>query len=309
MCQDEKKNRRIIYFSIIVSILIHILGLILLNYETLLSSAIEQQTPISEPLELVFEQTQSKELQPKLPDQFYELVENPNATGDIPKASGRLSTESSLSQAPVIQPGELHAIPGEETESINKSSSRESGQEESSDSQIREAVENALLAYKESHIFNRSALTGKIDSPKGNTSQEEQTEEAETLGESSLSPKGFNADLVGDFALSTYSWNWAPYWLAFKRKLLRVWMAPPAYYQLGLIHGYTIVRLKVDRQGNMTDLKVLQQVGHQSLQQSSVNALYATFPFKPLPEDFPDEYLEVTIKMVYPDLRRLRAYQ
>lgn len=302
---EAKKERRIIYISIIASILLHIFGLILMNYKDLWSSSIAEQPPEPEPLELVFEQPQPKPEQ-KIPDQFYELVENPNATGTRPESSGKLSTESSLSQAPVIMPGDLHAVPGEEAEKQSESKPTENTKQKEA---VERAVQNALLAYKDNFSFDRSALTGKKEKTKQENKKTSEEEERK-IGESNQRPEGFNADLVGDFALNTYSWNWAPYWLAFKRKLMRVWYAPPAYSQLGLIYGHTIVRFKVSRDGKMYDFQVLRHVGHKSLEESSVNALQACFPFKPLPEEFPEEYLEVTIKMIYPNLRELmRANQ
>jgi hypothetical protein len=109
--------------------------------------------------------------------------------------------------------------------------------------------------------------------------------------------------ISGDFTLSTYKWEWVPYMMGFKNKLQRVWYAPVAYSQLHLISGYTIVRFKIARDGQLIDLQVLRQVGHSSLEKSSINAIKNVFPFQPLPGDFPDEYLELTVKMIYPKLR------
>ena len=93
--------------------------------------------------------------------------------------------------------------------------------------------------------------------------------------------------------------------LAFQKKLKRHWFAPPIYSKLGLVHGYTIVQFRIGRDGQLEELKVLRQVGHHSLQESSVNAIRSTFPFRPLPPDFPDPYLVVVLKMIYPDLRQM----
>jgi outer membrane biosynthesis protein TonB len=302
MNKQEKKERRIIYISVIASILLHIFGLIIFNYKDLWSSSVVEQPNEAEPLELVFEQPQPETTpESQLPDQFYELVENPNATADEPESSNMLSTESSLSQAPIISSNDLRAIPGEEVE---ENQPQQPAEESPPDPKVQEAIQDALLAYRENISFDRSALTGNREENESEP-ENKSDEESKKIGETSESPSGFNADLVGDFALSTYGWNWAPYWLAFKRKLLRVWYAPPAYYELGLIHGHTIVRFKVSREGKMYDFKVLRHVGHGSLQESSVIALQACFPFKPLPKDFPEEFLEVSIKMVYPNLREL----
>lgn len=290
----NRKERKVVYLSIFLSLLLHFLFLIIFKYEYLLGSTPEKpQSP--EPLELVFEQPKPEPEQ-KMPQKFYELVENPNATGAKPKASDMLSTESSLSQAPVIQPGQIRAVPGADLPENNRQQAEQKKTE--TEPEVSEAVKNALLAYRPSRSFSKSALTGKSE-----TEVPEKQKKKQNRGETSNRPSGFDADLVGDFALSTYAWSWAPYWLEFKRRLNRVWYAPPAYSELGLIYGYTILRFRVSRQGELQDLQVLQHVGHKSLMESSVSAIESTFPLKPLPQDFPDPFLEVTIKMIYPNLR------
>lgn len=294
---EEKKT---VYISILISIILHLILFVLLFEFNLFafSEVTKPETP--DPLELVFEQQPPVSKQEvELPEKFYEIVENPNATKENPQNTNMLSTVSSVSRAPIIQPGQIHAIPGspDEMSEQEKLKNTEDNQQD-----VLNSPDKSLLAYRENRTFDRSVLTGK---------KQEQTPEVEKTrekrGETSNRPRGFEADLVGDFALSTYEWEWAPYWLAFKRKLNRVWFAPPAYYELGLIYGNTILRFKITRDGRIYDLKVLRQVGHSSLQQSSVSAIQAVFPFLPLPDNFPNEYLEVTIKMIYPNLRELSA--
>ncbi|GAB4369576.1 MAG: hypothetical protein Kow0042_11390 [Calditrichia bacterium] len=292
---EDRNDRRVIYVALIVSIVLHFLALVLLNYERLFGASEAPQTNEPPPLELVFEQPE-REIAKSLPDQFYELVENPHASGEAPDVSNRLSTEDSRSRSPEITAGELRAIPGSDVTEQQEAAAQ---QQENTEKLLPEAVQNAMLAFRESRTFNKSALTGKEQKKE---SEEKQTEEQR--GESFQKASNFKAEEVGDFALSTYAWSWAPYWLEFKRKLYRVWLTPPAYYQLGLIHGYTIVHFKVTREGQLRDLEVLRHVGHESLMESSVSAIESSFPLAPLPSDFPDEFLEVSIKMIYPDLRQ-----
>jgi len=295
------KERKALYITLIISVLLHLLGLMLITGYDVFAFGQTKEPELPEPLELVFEQP----LQPEqpLPEKFYEIVENPNATGGEPTQTDKLSTESSLSQSPVIMPGQIREIPGRETEKKSPAVSQESSEE--SRERLQEAHEKSIMAYRENKAFSRSALTGQEPAQENQESAEESSER----GESTYRPEGFEAELVGDFALSTYEWEWAPYWLAFKRKLQRVWYAPPAYYELGLIHGHTILRFKISRNGEISNLEVLRQVGHTSLEQSSVNAIEAVFPFLPLPNNFPDEYLEVTVKMIYPNLREYSRNQ
>ena len=121
-----------------------------------------------------------------------------------------------------------------------------------------------------------------------------------------LQQRKFSVEDIGAISLSTYRWEWAPYINAMKNKLHRVWYAPTAYYKLGLIHGQTIIRYTIDRSGNITDMEVLNHNGHSSLENSSVSAINALFPFLPLPENFPEETLTITVKLIYPNLRARR---
>jgi outer membrane biosynthesis protein TonB len=294
------KERKTIYIALIVSVLLHLLGMILITNDDLFAFSRTEPTETPEPLELVFERPQPEQ---QLPEKFYEIVENPNASGDVPTETDRLSTQSSISQAPVIIPGQIREVPGSETEE-NKRTATQQPSEETRE-KLKQALEKSILAYKENRTFSRSALTGEMSTQE----KREVSEQASNRGETLNRPEGFDADLVGDFALSTYEWEWAPYWLAFKRKLNRVWYAPPAYYELGLIHGHTILRFKISRGGQISELAVLRQVGHSSLELSSVNAIEAVFPFLPLPKNFPDEFLEVTVKMIYPNLREYSRAQ
>ncbi len=295
------KERKTIYIALIVSVLLHLIGLILITNDNLFAFSKTEPPEPPEPLELVFEQPKQPEQQ--LPEKFYEIVENPNASGDEPTQSDRLSTQSSISQAPVIMPGQIREVPGSETEQKNRAASQQPTEE--MQERLQQALEKSILAYKENRTFSRSALTGEMMTQE----ERETSEQPANRGETMHRPDGFNADLVGDFALSSYEWEWAPWWLAFKRKLYRVWYVPAAYSELGLIHGHTILSFKISRNGEITELKVLRQVGHSSLETSSVNAVEAVFPFLPLPKEFPDEYLEVALKLIYPNLREYSRAQ
>jgi outer membrane biosynthesis protein TonB len=72
---------------------------------------------------------------------------------------------------------------------------------------------------------------------------------------------------------------------------------------LGLIHGYTTIRFSISKGGDLIEYAVLEHKGHESLEQSSINAIKSSFPFKPLPARFPDEKLTITARLIYPNLR------
>jgi outer membrane biosynthesis protein TonB len=65
-----------------------------------------------------------------------------------------------------------------------------------------------------------------------------------------------------------------------------------------------VIEFSISKEGDLIGYKVHEHSGHESLEVSSVNAINASFPFKPLPNNFPDEMLTVTARLIYPNLRR-----
>lgn len=111
--------------------------------------------------------------------------------------------------------------------------------------------------------------------------------------------KKFSAKDLGGFTFNTYEWDFAPYMLEMKRKVERNVFPPPAFTYMGLISGETLLRFKVMPNGEVKDLVVLKYTGHNSLKETSVKAIINSSPFKPLPADFPENYLEVTASFTY----------
>ncbi|MDZ7330767.1 MAG: energy transducer TonB [candidate division KSB1 bacterium] len=109
----------------------------------------------------------------------------------------------------------------------------------------------------------------------------------------------FSVDDLGGFSFNTYAWDFAPYMLEMKRKVERNVFPPPAFTRMGLISGETVLRFKVMPNGEVKDLVVLKYTGHESLKETSVNAIKNSAPFRPLPADFPENYLEVTAAFTY----------
>ncbi|MFZ5516365.1 MAG: energy transducer TonB [Candidatus Zhuqueibacterota bacterium] len=109
----------------------------------------------------------------------------------------------------------------------------------------------------------------------------------------------FSADELGGFSFNTYEWDFAPYMLEMKRKVEKNVFPPPAFTHMGLISGETILRFKVMPNGEVKDLEVLKYNGHESLMETSLKAIQISSPFRNLPADFPENYLEVTASFTY----------
>lgn len=103
----------------------------------------------------------------------------------------------------------------------------------------------------------------------------------------------------GGFSFSTYNWNFAPYMLELKRKIQSNIFPPLAFKTLGLIDGETLLRFTIQRDGSLSNLKIINFKGHKSLMDTSLQAIKISAPFKKLPGDFPDKYLVVTGKFIY----------
>ncbi len=108
-----------------------------------------------------------------------------------------------------------------------------------------------------------------------------------------------SAEAMGGVSLSTYDWDYAPYILYMKRRIRDHLYPPPAFMQMGAISGDVTLRFILRRDGTVRDLKLINNQGHTSFIDPSLNSIRASDPFKPLPESFPDPYLELTWTFVY----------
>jgi len=108
-----------------------------------------------------------------------------------------------------------------------------------------------------------------------------------------------SAEDLGGVSLSTYAWDFAPYIFYMKKHIRNHIYPPPAFYQIGAISGETVLRFRVQVDGSMTDLVLINYTGHKALMETSMNAVKASNPFRPLPKDFPDPYLELTWTFIY----------
>ncbi len=108
-----------------------------------------------------------------------------------------------------------------------------------------------------------------------------------------------NAEALGGISLSTYEWDYAPYLLYMKRRIRDHLYPPTAFMQMGAISGDVTLRFILRRDGTVRDLKLIDNRGHNSFIDPSLNSIKASDPFKPLPDNFPDPHLELTWTFVY----------
>ncbi|MBN2400312.1 MAG: hypothetical protein JXI33_08240 [Candidatus Aminicenantes bacterium] len=103
----------------------------------------------------------------------------------------------------------------------------------------------------------------------------------------------------GGLSFNTYNWDFAPYMLELKERISRNIFPPLAFSQLGMIDGDTLLRFKIYPNGELRDLELLAYQGHRSLMETSKLAVEVSAPFRKLPGNFPEPYLEVTAKFSF----------
>ncbi|MBN1885039.1 MAG: hypothetical protein JW876_05910 [Candidatus Krumholzibacteriota bacterium] len=113
------------------------------------------------------------------------------------------------------------------------------------------------------------------------------------IDDASYDQRVLGAGEMGGISLNTYAWDYASYILDMKRRLRENVHPPGAFTYLGLISGDTVIRFRVMPDGSVADIEVIGFNGHRSLMETSVTAVELSSPFRPLPADFPEDYLEL----------------
>ncbi|MFC1897995.1 energy transducer TonB [Candidatus Cloacimonadota bacterium] len=128
------------------------------------------------------------------------------------------------------------------------------------------------------------------------TNKEMQKSKTENLDFENLTSEVRNK---GGMSLNTYQWEFAPYLMEMKRKVQSHNNPPFAFTHLGAIDGDILLRFKVMQDGSVQDLEILASNAHYSLESTSTRAIQFAAPFKPLPANFPEKYLEITAIFYY----------
>lgn len=115
--------------------------------------------------------------------------------------------------------------------------------------------------------------------------------------------QGSGVAYVGNYSMNTYEWAFGPWMQKWVNQLHRHWKAPYAYSHLGMIHGKTLIRMVINKNGRVESFAVLDTEGHESLHEASEAAVKAFAPYAKLPDDFPEEQLVLTMELRYPALR------
>jgi len=280
-----EREKKIYIISFLLSLLLHVVFVIIFIKDIVIVDLTPEEKDHPEEVTVHFPENKPKS-----------IVENINENSETPDESDYLSDFNSKARTEQLlknlgnQPMSRGNIPFANLTRQN----------------IQEQLKKQLKVKK----FSREALLGKQSTDFQNNPYQKEPQQAQENIHANQSTtnniydqKQFSADQMGDISLSTYAWEWAPYINALKRKLYSVWFTPAAYHRLGLIHGQTVIEFSISRDGKLLYHKVHDHEGHESLEKSSVNAITAVFPFKKLPDNFPEDNLTITARLIYPKLR------
>lgn len=281
-------------YTIIFSIILHLL--LLLSYRSL-SEILTFKSSASEPGEqekrIVFEFDEPKEIietpddaNQEPPTEKTNLVSDKNA-----RARDQYSQKDKAPGAPYSQ-GDMDIknifknAPELENEQNNQPTIKP---EENFTNQQTKKSHNPYQQPK----FSRQALLGKNNQQKSQHKFNRPTYKNEE----------FNAEELGGLSFNTYAWDFAPYMLKMKHKIERHNFPPPAFTHMGMVEGEFLVRFTVLPNGDVKDIKILKENGHETLKETCLNAVKNSAPFDPLPADFPENFLTVTALFSYNIMR------
>lgn len=234
-------------------------------------------------------ESKEKQVTPYISDKNLAAV-NPQAPPNLPLGQPYQKGES---EVPAMQSDQR---PGQTAPPAALEQPRESGEETAQEKEIK-APDESFDAIRELEAASRLAPRKKEQPyiPKSDYQGERQPS---SPSEPRFDNRGTRAPLGADFQLSTYNWNWAPYLKELKKRIESNVYPPPAFY-MGLARGRTWLRFKIMQDGSITDFELITYTGHESLKNTSVKAIEASVPFLPLPSDFPEDYLGLTVGFYY----------
>jgi len=234
-----------------------------------------------------------KNLNLDLPEEVYveplefELVSPPDRPIPTDQASRYLSTVSSAASDMVDTKDKTDLPHGEGLVPFPDQASVRDGAEGGGDSELPPMPEETTDLGE---AFKRSKFLSEI-SPRRDLSLPDRNPDFKNEASARAS--------IGGITINTTAWDFAPYLLDLKHRIKQHWIPPLAFTALGSVHGYTWVRFRVYPDGSLHQLEVIETEGHESLHRASANAVRGAAPFRPLPDDFPEDYLDITFGFYY----------
>jgi outer membrane biosynthesis protein TonB len=274
-----QKPLNIFRLALLISVLLHLLALVfvglVLPLSTIALQTGEAAKPDRPPLVFTLAETPESARREKPPENA-EHVSDKNAVAQNPEAPQNLPIDKPFAEG--ASPNAT-AVPQPPANTVPPApSTAESPSREEAATSAEEGIRAARIASN----FRREFLTGN------QRNVPSQFSEAGRENQQSRTPE------IGSFSLNTYEWDFAPYMLWLQKHVQRNIYPPPAFTRMGIISGRTMLRFRINRDGTLLGMELLGYDGHKTLMETSVRAVQLSAPFRELPKDFPEAYLEVT---------------
>jgi len=105
-----------------------------------------------------------------------------------------------------------------------------------------------------------------------------------------------NGDFGPSFQFDTKGVDFGSWLRRFRAQVYTNWMIP---YAAMALHGHTVLRFTIHRDGTITDLMILQASTVDAFTKAAFNAIKASNPTVPLPQEYPDEKMVMTVVFYY----------
>lgn len=284
-------ERQIKKYTLIVSILLHLVLFFLFDAAIRLGVFVVSPQPLVENAPIVFDLQQ--------PDLPREVIETPDDAKTVEKQENAdfLSDKNALARNPETDPdltlGEAYAKGDFESHDLP---AQQGNKEQQPVPESEEEIEKDKKKLDESLVKNSSGVFFRDYVMKSRKLKPENRNRLPGVNHDNQKTRALD---MGGLSFNTYDWNFAPYLLELKRIIRSNIFPPIAFTRLGMISGETLLRFRIYPSGEMQNLVVLGYRGDKSLMKTSYSAVEISAPFPKLPADFPEPYLEVTGKFLY----------
>ncbi|HEY2434154.1 MAG TPA: TonB family protein [Vicinamibacterales bacterium] len=116
-----------------------------------------------------------------------------------------------------------------------------------------------------------------------------------TQGETLQNVQG-NSDFGPSFQFDSKGVDFGSWLRRFKAQVYRNWLIP---YAAMALHGHTVLRFTIHKDGSVSELIVLQPSSVDAFTKAAFNAIKASNPTVPLPQEYPDESMVMTVIFYY----------
>jgi TonB family protein len=105
-----------------------------------------------------------------------------------------------------------------------------------------------------------------------------------------------NSDFGPSFQFDSKGVDFGSWLRRFRDQVYRNWLIP---YAAMALHGHTVLRFTIHRDGSISDLMVLQPSSVDAFTKAAFNAIKASNPTVPLPREYPDDSMVMTVIFYY----------